>query len=91
MASPGDDEFGCEHQNHNPCRQCINEIIAPMANLGFFGHLVASVWCLLNFEFYGILVEFVWAFQRILRMGDYAEGGWFDELGIDWRKSSDLF
>jgi hypothetical protein len=54
--------------------------------MGIIGHLLMTLICLFHFEFVGIFVEFSWAVERLFGIGDYAEGGWFDELGIKWRE-----
>lgn len=82
-------QMGCEHQNHRPCKACIDEFIAPMARMSSLGHFFTAFVCLFNFEFYGILVELVWAVQRLFEIGDYGPEGWFKELGIDWKKPNE--
>lgn len=34
---------------------------------------------------FGVKCDLKWAAQRMLRVGDYAKGGYFDSEGHDWR------
>ena len=81
-----EDMIGCEHNDHYPCKSCIDDFITPMAQMGVLGHLWMSFWCLLNFEIAGVFVELTWAVTRIFGIGDYGPNGWFSKLGINVNK-----
>lgn len=79
----------CELCKKNPegmCSPCYMEALTDFARMTVLQHLFAMVICIFMFEFKGIYVEFCWTIERLFEIGDYAHNGYFEELGIDWRK-----
>ena len=78
-----------KHNSNGVCEICVkelfNEFETDIARLSAFGHFLVFASCFFNFKFVDAYIEIVWCISRIFKIGDYAEGGYFDKRGIKWR------
>lgn len=67
------------------CFDCAHKAESVAAKRTVVGHVMRAIANALRGEFEYSRYDLSWARQRMLRCGDYANGGYFDEQGHDWR------
>lgn len=78
----------CELCKKNPgqiCEACATNLEEALACMSVFQHLASVIVCLINFQFKGMFIQLSWAVERLLHIGDYSTGGYFDQCGYRWR------
>lgn len=67
------------------CFDCAHEAEGRAAKRTVAGHVMRAIRNAIQGNFDYSRYDLSWARQRMLRRGDYADGGYFDEQGHDWR------
>ena len=78
-----------KHRSDGVCPICFDNVFGPLeeeiAKMSAWDHFVMFCICFFYFQFIDAYLEIVWCISRIFKIGDYAEGGYFDRRGIKWR------
>jgi hypothetical protein len=74
-----------EELRQGVCFDCATLGEQRAAKRTVLGHLRQAVVNLCAGRWVYLGCDLRWARERLFRVGDYAEGGYFDREGVDWR------
>ncbi|MNK09868.1 hypothetical protein D3C87_278520 [compost metagenome] len=78
-------EIARNDQFEDMCNECVLIGAEEAAQMGPFGHTKELFVAIFNFEFSGAITELIWIFESAFGVGDYGQGGLFDQMVPGWR------